>query len=67
MNDQRVIRTKSETDFKRLIMHKYHEMTDLEDLALRSSVDKMSIGCFIIAYIDNDSSNAIEPVVMHKF
>jgi hypothetical protein len=29
MNEQRVIRTKSEIDFKRLIMHKYHDLPDL--------------------------------------
>ena len=64
-NSQRVIRTKSEIDFKRLIMFKYHELTDLEDPTLRSSVDKISIGCFIIVFVDKDDS--IEPVVMHKF
>jgi len=39
MNEQRVIRTTSEPDFKRLIMHKYHDLTDLVDIQLRQSVD----------------------------
>lgn len=46
-------------------MFKYHDLTDLEDEALRNSVDKISIGCFIIVFEDKDHS--IEPVVMHKF
>jgi hypothetical protein len=46
-------------------MHKYHDLTDLVDLQLRQSVDSISIGCFVIVFIDKDTS--IEPVVMHKF
>ena len=53
-NSKRVIRTTSEADFKRLIMFKYHDLTDLVDENLRMGVDNMSIGCFIIVYIDKD-------------
>jgi hypothetical protein len=43
MTEQRIIKTRSFVDFKRLIMHKYHDITDLVDEQLRQSVDKMSI------------------------
>lgn len=46
-------------------MFKYHELTDLQDENLRNNVDKLSIGCFIIVFIDKDDQ--IEPVVMHRF
>jgi hypothetical protein len=65
MTEQRIIKTRSFVDFKRLIMHKYHDITDLVDEQLRQSVDKMSIGCFAIVFLDKDDS--MEPIVMHKF
>jgi hypothetical protein len=61
----RIVWTKNTTDFKRLMMRKYHDVTDLQDAELAKYIEKLSIGCFVIVFEDEDGS--IEPLVMHRF
>jgi len=46
-------------------MRKYHDVTDLLDNKLREELSKLSVGCFVIVFEDQDGS--IEPLVMHRF
>jgi hypothetical protein len=64
---QRIVHTSSTEDFKRLIMRKYHDIRhDFKCKELSNSLDKMSIGCFIVVY-ENPETGSREPIVMHRF
>jgi hypothetical protein len=61
----RIVRTKSLKDFKRFLMRKYHDVKDLEDEQMKATLDRLSIGCFVVVYEAEDGS--VEPTVMHRF
>lgn len=61
----RLVWTKNTSDFKRLIMRKYHDTSDLKDSELAKYIEKLSIGCFVIVFEDTDGS--VESLVMHRF
>jgi hypothetical protein len=63
--EKRVIYSKSLIEFKRMLMHKYHDIHACEDAELRKNMEDMTVGCFIIVFqLDNGN---VESVVMHRF
>jgi hypothetical protein len=63
--EKRVIRSKNFSEFKRILISKYHDIDNCEDAELRQHMNDMTVGCFLIVF-ELENGN-IEPVVMHRF
>ena len=63
---KRVVNLSSNKQFKQIIMNHYLDLDALVEKDMLTQVDKLSPGCFVIAY-EVPGTNHIEALTMHIF
>jgi hypothetical protein len=63
---KRIATTSDEETFKSIIMDHYHKVDDLKNKEVAAQIDKLSPGCFIMAY-NVKGTNHTEALTMHVF
>ena len=64
--NKRIVRTTDLSAFKQILMAHYHDLDNLSNKHLVSQIDKLSAGCFVIAYFV-EGTNHVEALTMHVF
>ena len=63
---KRVVKLSSTEQFKQIVMNHYINLDDLVDKNMLLQVDKLSPGCFVVAF-EVPGTNHIEALTMHIF